>query len=161
MSKHKEYEAFIKNLATIIQDTKLNEIEFKMDGLHIKLSRTNEVAPVVHQFSNNPAPYLNQNTSIVGAVTQEQKVEVVQESHASKKGAIKSPMVGVIYTSPNPDSPAFVKVGDSVKEGDTVLLIEAMKVFNPIKAHVGGTITQILITSGETVEYDEVLLVIE
>jgi acetyl-CoA carboxylase biotin carboxyl carrier protein len=70
-------------------------------------------------------------------------------------------MVGVVYTSPEPDQPPFVRVGDKVEKGQTLLLIEAMKVFNPIEAPIGGTVVRINVTSGAPVEFDEPLLIIE
>ena len=76
-------------------------------------------------------------------------------------GAVKSPMVGVVYLSADPNSPNYVKVGDSVAEGDTVCLIEAMKTFNPVKAHKSGKVTNILVATGDPVEYGEPLVIIE
>jgi acetyl-CoA carboxylase biotin carboxyl carrier protein len=73
---------------------------------------------------------------------------------------VRSPMVGTFYASPNPDSPPFVKVGQSVKNGDTLGIIEAMKMFNPIEAEISGTVTAILASSGHPVEFDEPLFVI-
>ena len=73
---------------------------------------------------------------------------------------MRSPMVGTFYASPNPDSPAFVKVGQEVKAGDTLAIIEAMKMFNPIEADISGTVTAILASSGQPVEFDEPLFVI-
>jgi acetyl-CoA carboxylase biotin carboxyl carrier protein len=80
---------------------------------------------------------------------------------ADHPGAVTSPMVGTAYAAPEPDAPDFVKKGDNVKEGDTLLIVEAMKVMNPIKAHKGGTVTQILFDNAGPVEYGDVLLVIE
>ena len=73
---------------------------------------------------------------------------------------MRSPMVGTFYASPNSDSPAFVKVGQAVKAGDTLAIIEAMKMFNPIEADISGTVTAILASSGQPVEFDEPLFVI-
>jgi len=73
---------------------------------------------------------------------------------------VRSPMVGTFYTSANPDSPPFVTVGQTVKAGDTLAIIEAMKMFNPIEAEIAGTITAVLATSGQPVEFDEPLFVI-
>ena len=70
-------------------------------------------------------------------------------------------MVGTAYLQPEPDAPSFVKVGDTVKAGDTLMIIEAMKVMNPIKAPSAGTVTQILVDDASPVEFDEVLVVIE
>jgi acetyl-CoA carboxylase biotin carboxyl carrier protein len=89
--------------------------------------------------------------------------ETVSESEefAGHPGVITSPMVGVVYTSESPDAPPFVKVGDSVTEGQTLLLIEAMKVFNPIVAPRSGKVARILVVGGVPVEFGEPLIVIE
>jgi acetyl-CoA carboxylase biotin carboxyl carrier protein len=76
-------------------------------------------------------------------------------------GAVVSPMVGTVYLSPEPGAPPFFRKGDAVKAGDTLLIIEAMKVMNPIKAEKGGTVTQIPVENGKPVEFGEVLMVIE
>jgi acetyl-CoA carboxylase biotin carboxyl carrier protein len=76
-------------------------------------------------------------------------------------GAVKAPMVGVMYLSPEPGAPAFVKIGDMVSEGQTLLLIEAMKTFNPVKATRAGKVAQILVENGAPVEYGEILVIIE
>ena len=73
---------------------------------------------------------------------------------------IRSPMVGTYYGSPNPDSPPFVKIGQSVKAGETLGIIEAMKMFNPIEAEVSGTVRAILVTTGQPIEFDEPMFVI-
>ena len=83
------------------------------------------------------------------------------DDYSNHPGAVKSPMVGVVYLSADPNSPDYVKIGDSVAQGDTVCLIEAMKTFNPVKAHKGGKVTKILVASGDPVEYGEPLIVIE
>ncbi|WP_339335603.1 acetyl-CoA carboxylase biotin carboxyl carrier protein, partial [uncultured Maricaulis sp.] len=79
---------------------------------------------------------------------------------ADNPDAVKSPMVGTAYLKPNPDASDFVKVGDQVKKGDTILLIEAMKTFNPITAEKSGTVTEILVADGQPVEYGEPLFVL-
>ena len=86
---------------------------------------------------------------------------VSEEDYAKLPGAVKSPMVGVVYLSADPNTPNYVKVGDSVKEGDIVCLIEAMKTFNPVKAHKNGTVAKILVEGGDPVEYGEPLVIIE
>ena len=80
---------------------------------------------------------------------------------AKLPGCVKSPMVGVVYLSSDPNAANYVKIGDTVAEGDTVCLIEAMKTFNPVKAHTAGKVTKILVESGDPVEYGEPLIVIE
>ena len=84
-----------------------------------------------------------------------------EEDYSKHPGCVKSPMVGVVYLSSDPNSPNYVKVGDTVAEGDTVCLIEAMKTYNPVKAHKGGKVVKILVESGDPVEYGEPLVVIE
>ena len=86
---------------------------------------------------------------------------VSEEDYAKLPGCVKSPMVGVVYLSSDPNSPDYVKVGDSVNVGDTVCLIEAMKTFNPVKAHIAGKVTKILVSGGDPVEYGEPLIIIE
>ena len=83
------------------------------------------------------------------------------DNYAVNPGTVKSPIVGVVYLAPDPTKPDYVGVGDSVKEGDIVCLIEAMKTFNPVKAHRSGTVSKILVESGDPVEYGESLLIIE
>lgn len=83
------------------------------------------------------------------------------EDYSKSPNAVKSPMVGVVYLSADPNTPNYVKVGDSVKEGDIVCLIEAMKTFNPVKAHKNGTVAKILVEGGDPVEYGEPLVIIE
>ena len=86
---------------------------------------------------------------------------VSEEDYAKLPGAVKSPMVGVVYLSSDPNSPDYVKVGDTVSAGDTVCLIEAMKTFNPVTAHMAGKVTKILVSGGDPVEYGEPLIIIE
>ena len=80
---------------------------------------------------------------------------------ADTPGSVPSPMVGTVYLRPNPEADAFAKAGDTVKEGDTILLIEAMKTFNEIVAPKGGTVTAIFVEDGQPVEYDQTLVIIE
>ncbi|MED5305475.1 MAG: biotin/lipoyl-containing protein, partial [Pseudomonadota bacterium] len=80
---------------------------------------------------------------------------------ASHPGAVTSPMVGTVYVAPEPDAPSFIEVGDSVKKGQTILIVEAMKVMNPITAPADGKIVQILVQNAQPVEFGEVLVVIE
>ena len=94
-------------------------------------------------------------------VPQAANTEMPAANVGDHPGAVSSPMVGTAYNTPEPDAPAFVKKGDSVSEGDTLLIIEAMKVMNPIKAHKAGTVTQVLFENGQPVEFGDVLIVIE
>ena len=138
-------EELVRKLATLMDETGLTEIEYGLEGINIRVSKAANYAVA--------APAL---TSAAPVTTETAEVDL-----ASHPGVVKSPMVGVVYTSSDPDSPAFVKVGDTVSEGKTLLLIEAMKVFNPILAPKAGRISQILISGGSPVEFGEPLVIIE
>lgn len=84
-----------------------------------------------------------------------------EPDYSQSPNAVKSPMVGVVYLASNPNSPTYVKLGDNVSTGDTVCLIEAMKTFNPVKAHKSGKVVKILVETGDPVEYGEPLVIIE
>jgi acetyl-CoA carboxylase biotin carboxyl carrier protein len=138
-------EELVRKLANLMDETGLTEIEYGIEGINIRVSKAANYAVAA------PAP-----TADVQVAT-----EIAEVDAASHPGVVKSPMVGVVYTSSDPDSPAFVKVGDTVSEGKTLLLIEAMKVFNPILAPKAGRISQILISGGSPVEFGEPLVIIE
>lgn len=143
----------VRELADVLNDTGLTEIEFSQDDWHIRVAKnvTVNAAPAA------AAP------SVAPAVAPAAPVEApVQEADAaSHPGAVTSPMVGVAYLSPDPDSPQFVNVGDSVTEGQTLCLVEAMKVFNPIHAPKAGKVSRVLVNSGSPVEFGEPLFIIE
>lgn len=139
----------VRELAGLLEETGLSEIEYGRDGWHIRVARggravaSAEVAP-----ASEPAP----------ARPADSAPPSLDESHP---GTVNSPMVGVVYVAPEEGAAPFVKVGDQVAEGDTVLLIEAMKVFNPIAAPHAGRVSRILVGNGTPVEYGEPLLIIE
>jgi len=139
----------IKELAKILDTENLSEIELEKGDLRLRVTRqlTGGVPMVAAPVA---AP-------IAAAPTAEAAPDA---NPADEAGAVTSPMVGTVYLRSNPDTDPFFKVGDSVKEGDTVLLIEAMKTFNPIKAPSSGTVTKILVEDGQPVEFGEALLVI-
>jgi len=136
----------IRTLATILRDTALTEIELVAGDNRIRLVRG--AAPVVQAAPTMLAP---------AAVA----LPAVALEEAAPAGAIMSPMVGIAYLAPEPGATPFIAVGKAVAAGQTVLLIEAMKTFNQIKAPQAGTVTRILVQSGEPVEYAQPLLVIE
>ena len=137
----------VRQLAELLDETKLSEIEVEDGGRKIRVARN-----MTATATAAPAPAV--------AVTPAQAAAPVAPV-GDHPGAVKSPMVGTVYLTPDPDAPPFVKVGGSVKEGDTVLIIEAMKVMNPIVAPHAGKVTQILVGSGQPVEFDQPLVVIE
>ncbi|MBO5443508.1 MAG: acetyl-CoA carboxylase biotin carboxyl carrier protein [Alphaproteobacteria bacterium] len=151
----------ISKLAEILDKTNLTELEYEDEGCRICLTRdfSARTAPAAYV----PAPAAPAAAApAVSAAPVQAVVETAAETDYSKNpGCVKSPMVGVVYLSADPNTPNYVKAGDSVSEGDIVCLIEAMKTFNPVKAHKAGKVTKILVESGDPVEYGEPLVVIE
>ena len=142
--------ALVRELAEMLTETGLTEIEVEDGERKIKVSRGGGVAPVFHHA---PPPQAASPAAAAAPV-----VEPV--SAAADPNAVKSPMVGTIYMAPEPGAANFVSIGQAVKEGDTLLIIEAMKVMNPITAPRGGTITAILVDNAQPVEFDQPLVVI-
>ena len=138
----------IRDLAAILNETQLTEIEVEQDELRIRVSR--QPAPV--QAMVPAAPAVAAPVSIV------QAAPVAADPG---KNAVPSPMVGTAYRSPSPDAQAFIEVGQKVREGQTLLIIEAMKTMNQIPSPRAGTVTAILFEDSQPVEYGEPLVVIE
>lgn len=148
-------EKAIRALADLLEEKGLTEIEVTDGEQAIRVNRggSNVVmtgaAPAATMMSSDPATPQQANTNAP---------DTVAHSHP---GAVTSPMVGTAYMAPEPGASTFVKKGDSVKAGDTLMIIEAMKVMNPIKAEKAGTVTQILAEDAQPVEFGDVLMVIE
>jgi acetyl-CoA carboxylase biotin carboxyl carrier protein len=147
----------IKKLAELLDETGLNEIEVAEGDQKIRVNRGVMVAGAASAMAA-PINMPSDPTVPQEANTNPPSAETVTADHP---GAVKSPMVGTAYAAPEPGAPNFVKKGDSVSEGDTLLIVEAMKVMNPIKATHSGTVTQVLFENGQPVEFGDVLLVIE
>ncbi|MET1028551.1 MAG: acetyl-CoA carboxylase biotin carboxyl carrier protein [Dongiaceae bacterium] len=145
MSKFDVDDALVRKLAKLLQETGLTEIEFENNGQRIRVNSSSTASAPVAQVAAAPvaAPI------------------AVAKSDQPAPGTLSSPMVGTAYLSPEPGSAPFVKVGDRVSKGQTVLIIEAMKVMNPIQAPSAGTVTEIHIQDGQPVEFAEPLLVIQ
>ncbi|HYG87388.1 MAG TPA: acetyl-CoA carboxylase biotin carboxyl carrier protein [Azospirillum sp.] len=142
----------IRKIADLLRETGLNEIEFAEGDKRLRITRSAPAAAhVVHAAVPAAAPVPTGSASVAAAPT----------TGAAHPGAVTSPMVGTAYASPEPGAAPFVKVGDTVKAGQTILIIEAMKVMNPIKAPRGGTVSEILVADAQPVEFGEVLMVIE
>lgn len=141
----------LAELAALLNETGLSEIELEEGDRKVRLART--LAPVNVPVS---APVAH-----VPAAAPASAAAPAAADPAKHPGTVKSPMVGVAYLSAEPGAPPYVSVGQTVEAGATLLLIEAMKTFNQIKAPRAGTVKQILITSGVPVEFDEPLLIIE
>ena len=134
--------ALVKALADILDEAGLAELEYETADLSVRLSRVSGATPV--------AP--------VAAVSAPAADSADAASHP---GAVTSPMVGTVYVAPEPDAPSFIKVGGTVKKGQTLLIVEAMKVMNPITAPADGTVKQIFVQNAQPVEFGEMLVVIE
>jgi acetyl-CoA carboxylase biotin carboxyl carrier protein len=138
----------VRELAGLLDETGLTEIEVEQNGVRLRVSRA--VTTVVgHAGVAAPAPVAAPSTA---AATEAPK--------GPPAGAVPSPMVGTVYVSPEPGKPPFVKVGDTVKEGATLMIVEAMKTMNPILAPRSGTVTEICISDAQPVEFGQTLLVI-
>jgi acetyl-CoA carboxylase biotin carboxyl carrier protein len=143
----------IRALAAILDETGLTEIEVSEKDTRIRVART--PAPVTAYAAPQAAAAAASQGPLAPAAPD------AAGDPARHPGAVKSPMVGVAYLSPEPGAPAFIAPGQSVAAGQTLLLIEAMKTFNQIKAPKAGTIGRILIENGAPVEYGEPLIIIE
>lgn len=144
----------INKLAEVLNKNNLSELEYEDEKCRISIKKA---CPV--QMTNASAVLTSGSLPV--KEREEASDEFPIDSYSNNAGSVKAPIVGVAYLSPDPTKPNYVNVGDKVKEGDIVCLIEAMKTFNPVKAHRSGIVTKILIESGDPVEYGESLLIIE
>ena len=145
----------INKLADLLNKQDLSELEYEDESCRIKLKGASAAAVAAPMVTTSVPTYTQtSNTS-----SSDDKFAI--DDYSNNVGSVKSPIVGVVYLSPDPTKPDYVTVGDSVKEGDIVCLIEAMKTFNPVKAHRSGIVTKILVESGDPVEYGASLMVIE
>lgn len=142
----------IETLAELLQRTGLTEIELAQGEARIRVAR--EPQAVVSHVTPPPAP----PADVSPPQTAEASAEVAFADHP---GAVSAPMVGTAYLTPEPGAQPFVGLGDEVREGQTLLIIEAMKVMNPIRAPKTGRIAQLMVSNGDPVEYGELLLIIE
>ncbi len=151
----------ISRLAEILDKTNLTELEYEDESCRISLVRNPGGVAVSGAYVPGPAPVAAPVAAPAAAPVAAAPAVSADEDYTNSPNAVKSPMVGVVYLSADPKSPNYVKPGDTVAEGDTVCLVEAMKTFNPVKAHKGGKVVKILVESGDPVEYGEPLVVIE
>ncbi|MCE2510691.1 MAG: biotin/lipoyl-binding protein [Alphaproteobacteria bacterium] len=140
-NKHGINPEIVRELVALMDEHGLSELEYGTSDWHARVARGNAGKAAKGDAQSAAEPTSSQSPAPPGAVT--------------------SPIVGVAFLSPEPGAPNFVNVGDTVKEGETLLLIEAMKTFNQIRAPKAGKVAQILITNGQAVEYGEVLVVLE
>lgn len=146
--------SLVKELAQILNETDLSEIEMKKGDLKIRVSKHSGAVMQTMAAPSAPA------ATALSAPSPESPAPANKADAGAHPGAVKSPMVGTAYVRPSPDADPFVKVGDKVKEGDTIVLVEAMKTFNPITAPKSGKIEQMLVDDAQPVEFGETLFII-
>lgn len=139
----------VRQLAALLEETGLTEIEYSVRDRRIRVARN-----VVTTVSAAPA-------AVPAAAPSETKEALAAVAPVDHPGAIKAPMVGTAYIAPQPDQPPFVKLGDKVSEGQVLLIVEAMKVMNQIRAPRAGTVSRVYIGDAEPVEYGTALMLIE
>ena len=139
----------VRQLAAVLDETQLTEIEVQDGERRVRVARTVMAAPAMHMAAPAAAPVAAPLAEVGASVP------------SASANAVKSPMVGTVYLSSNPEAAAFVSVGQTVAAGDTLLIIEAMKVMNPIHAPAAGTVKAILVENGQPVEFDQPLVVVE
>lgn len=161
-TKHDADVAFIKALAELLRDNDLTELQVKRDygeddSLNVRVSRvTPQAAPVMVSAPAAPAAIAAAAPTAAAAPP-----SAASDDPASHPGAVPSPMVGTVYMQAEPGAPSFISVGASVSEGDTLLIVEAMKTMNHIPAPTSGTIKRILVEDGAAVEFGTPLVIIE
>jgi len=151
----------IRSIAELLNEQNLAEIEIERDDLRVRVTRS-YAAPVqqiaVPAAAPHPAPAAQAPAAPAGAAN---NISLPADDLATNPGTLTSPMVGTAYLAPEPGKPPFVTVGARVSEGQTVLIIEAMKTMNQIPAHRSGTVTRIVVEDTQPVEYGQPLVVIE
>ena len=146
----------IRKLIELLEETGISEIEIKEGEESLRLSRHSYMSePQTQKYMHQPQTHI-QHHPVAAPAAESKPAEAVSTGHK-----VRSPMVGTMYTSPSPDTPLFVTPGQTVKVGDTLCIIEAMKMFNEIEADKAGVITAVLVTNGDPVEYDQPLFIIE
>ena len=144
--------SLVRQLAELLDTTQLTEIEVEDGARRIRVARKAASAATASYIAPPPAPLIPATPS---------PAEIGASSPAASTDAVKSPMVGTAYLAAEPGAKPFAAVGAKVAAGDTLLIVEAMKVMNPIVASVAGTVTEVLVENGQPVEFDQPLVVVE
>ena len=148
--------SFVKELADILDQAGLAELEYETESVAIRLSRVTTAATVAAA-----APITNVPVAAAAPASIAEPVAELSASPADHPGAVKSPMVGTVYTAPEPDAPAFITEGVTVTTGQTLFIVEAMKVMNPITAPKAGTVVKIFVQNAQPIEFGEALVIVE
>jgi acetyl-CoA carboxylase biotin carboxyl carrier protein len=147
----------VQELADILDQAGLAELEYETEAVAIRLSRVSNTAPAVAMAPAAAAPVSATSLSAVSAPAE----PAAPANPADHQGAVTSPMVGTVYTAPEPGAAEFVTEGDMVKAGQTLFIVEAMKVMNPITAPAAGKVTKIFVQNAQPIEFGEALAIIE
>lgn len=150
---HELESAWIRELAGILEETGLTEVEIEKNNMRLRVSRQGGAASIMTAAAA-PAP-------MAASVAAQAAPSPALTTGGDHPGAVKSPMVGTAYLSPSPGADPFIREGAQVKEGQTVVIVEAMKTMNPIAAPRSGTVTKIFVSDAQAVEFDEPMLIIE
>jgi acetyl-CoA carboxylase biotin carboxyl carrier protein len=151
----------LKDIVKLMKDNKINELEYEEDGKKIKLKRGNNTRAVtetnfVHQVPVTLPQSAPTTASAPGQATSASApAETVKEVDDPNLVIVRSPMVGTFYSSPAPNAPVFVKVGQEINVDDTLCIVEAMKLMNEIKSEISGIVQEVLVSNGQAVEYDQ------
>jgi len=154
----------IRDLIDFISQSELNEVNIETTDFKISVKKSPDISVNSGEIVMS-TPNSQQNVPVTQSVTE--NVEVKEEATEPKSETannlveIKSPMIGTFYRSPNPESPPFIEPGDRIKPGQTVCIIEAMKLFNEIEAEISGTIVEVLIENATPVEFDQPLFLVD
>lgn len=159
----------VRQLAEILNDTNLTEIEYELDNSRIRVVRQPAPQTIMAPMPMNgmmsalPPQSMHQPAAQPSAThpTEMQAPAPVAVDPASHPGVVKSPMVGTAYLSSSPGADPFITIGSTISEGATLLIVEAMKVMNPIRATKSGVVKQILVRDSDPVEYDQPLVIVE
>ena len=152
--------ALVRQLADILNDTSLTEIEVERGELRIRVAREITAAPVM-QYAAAPQ-YAAPAQAAAPAAAAPVSMPSDPATIVAKAGeTVKSPMVGTVYLQASPEAPPFIKAGDKVKKGQTLLIVEAMKTMNPIQAPRDGVVSEVLVGDAQPVEYGEALVLLE
>lgn len=146
----------LKKLIDLVEESGISELELTEDGEKVRISRNFNANQAQYvQYQQQPQQFNNVSQAPANVQVEAATAPVVEDGHA-----VKSPMVGTFYLSPSPDAKSFVEVGDTVAVGDTICIIEAMKLLNEIEADKAGVVEKILVDNGSAVEYGEPLFII-
>lgn len=160
-SKSNQDLKLVKDLAKVLDQSDLTEIEMRKGDLKIRVSKSSPQAAPIYASAPMAAPAPSAGPAPVASAGTSSSAIPAPAEKADHPDAVKSPMVGTCYLRPSPDADLFTSVGGEVKEGETIMLVEAMKTFNPITAPKSGTVKEIFVEDGAPVEFGDALFLID